>query len=74
MRPVTATEERVSQAGSPNPGDVTADIWQRSANVDKNMESNAMPSRAISSYKKGKQNDWKTKPDSSLSPEDKRDT
>ena len=38
-----------------------ANNWQRSADVDKNMETNATARRTKGTYKKGKNNDWKAK-------------
>ena len=35
--------------------------WQRSADVDKNIETNATDRRTTSTYKKGKNNNWKAK-------------
>ena len=49
-----------------------ANNWQRSADVDKNMESNVDARKATSSYKKGKQNEWKAKSASGPSQEVQR--
>ena len=38
-----------------------ANNWQWSADVDKNMETNATVRKTTGSYKKGNANDWKAK-------------
>ena len=40
---------------------MVANNWQRSADMDKNMETNATARGTTSTYKKGKNNDWKAK-------------